>query len=92
MNSGRRRLNPEFDGTGEQSPFRDSVLALEYRKRMIESIVTHARSQGLDANNAIVDRHYVWFLRWYEGVLATGYLMGRTGVKYVTTKQAQRGE
>lgn len=50
---------------------------------MVESITRHARDQGLDANAPMVDRHYKWFIRWYEGVIATGYLMSRTGVKWL---------
>lgn len=61
--------------------YRDVLLALNHRKRMVEAMARHAQSQGLDATEEKVNRHYVWFLRWYEGVIATGYLMNRTGVK-----------
>lgn len=84
MNSGRRRAPFLAGFDAPEGAYRDTVLALEYRKRMVEAIVKHARLQGLDANVPLVERHYKWFLRWYEGIFATGYLIGRTGVKPIT--------
>ena len=48
---------------------------------MVEAITRHARDQGLDANEDMVNKHYAWFLRWYEGIFATGYLINRIGIK-----------
>lgn len=81
--SGRRKAPFLADFEEPECVFRDAAIRVEARKRMVESITRHARDQGLDANAPMVDRHYKWFIRWYEGVIATGYLMGRTGVKWL---------
>lgn len=64
--------------------FRDAAIYAEERKRKVTAITAHARAQGLDANEAMVSRHFAWFDRWYTGIIATGYLMNRTGVKRIT--------
>jgi hypothetical protein len=61
--------------------YRDVNLRLEARKRMVTQITEYARYKRLDATEEIVSRHYRWFFRWYTGGIATGYLMGRTGVE-----------
>jgi hypothetical protein len=53
------------------------------RSRTCMSIAARARRFGLDATPEIVNRHYAWFLRWYEGGIATGYLINRTGIKRI---------
>lgn len=88
-NSNKRRAPFLVDVDAPKGAYRDVVLAVEYRKRMIGQIVKHARSQGLDADSDMVNKHYPWFLRWYEGVLATGYLMNRTGVKRIGVRKWQ---
>lgn len=70
----------------------ETVRALNYRKDMVTAMTRHARDQGLDADEALVSRHYDWFHRWHIGVLATGYLMGRTGVKRIDRLKAFKGE
>jgi len=51
------------------------------RKLMCERICQRARRFHLDVTPERVDRHYEWFVRWYHGGIATGYLMNRTGVR-----------
>lgn len=53
------------------------------REARIRTLVRYARSKGLDANPDMVNKHLDWFNRWYAGALATGYLMNRTGVKFI---------
>ena len=79
--SGRRKPPFLVGFEGPEGVFRDAALRIEARKRMVESITRHARDQGLAANEQLVNRHYAWFILWYEGEIATGYLIGRTGVK-----------
>lgn len=64
--------------------FRDAATYAEERKRKVTAITAHARAQGLDANEEMVSRHFAWFDRYYTGVISTGYLMNRTGVKRIT--------
>lgn len=64
--------------------FRDAAIYAEERRRKVTAITAHARAQGLDANEEMVARHFAWFDRYYTGVIATGYLMNRTGVKRIT--------
>ena len=92
--SASSRRKPPFlaDFDTPDGAYRDTVLALEYRERMCEQMTKHARLQGLDANLPMVQRHYKWFLRWYEGIIATGYLMGRTGVQRMTPEQIREGK
>lgn len=84
MNSSRRKAPFLADFDEPEGEMRDAAIYAEERRRKVLAIVKHARSQGLDANKALVGRQYKWFLRWYEGVIATGYLMNRTGVKRIT--------
>jgi hypothetical protein len=64
---------------------------VDVRSRYIEAIVSHARSRGLDATKEIVGRHYDWFKRWHEGILPTGHLINRTGVKWIQKSRNQKG-
>ena len=82
----------QYELVGASSAYRDTVLALEHRKKMCEQMLKHARDQNLDATYDMVNRHYKWFLRWYEGVIGTGYLMGRTGVKRISAADETREE
>lgn len=88
MNSSRRKAPFLADFNEPVGEFRDAAIYAEERKRMVTSITRHAREQGLDADEQLVARHYAWFLRWYEGVIATGYLMNRTGVKYIVLDES----
>lgn len=54
---------------------------LDEREQLCRTIALYANLQGLDCDWQLVNRHMKWFIRWYNGGLATGYLMGRTGVK-----------
>jgi hypothetical protein len=51
------------------------------RLLLCEQIVARARTRGLDATVAKVNRNYLWWLRWYTGAISTGYLIRATGVK-----------
>jgi hypothetical protein len=51
------------------------------RRLMCQRIYERARRFHLDVTVEQIDRHYEWFLRWYNGGIATGYLMNRTGVR-----------
>lgn len=42
-----------------------------------------ARFAGLDAKPELVNRHYARFCQWYEGRLATGYLIRVTGIQRI---------
>lgn len=53
------------------------------REARVRTITRYARGKGLDANPDMVSRYLDWFNRWYAGMLATGYLMNRTGVKFI---------
>jgi hypothetical protein len=55
---------------------------LDERRSMCEQIARHAQNVGLDCDWILVNKHYQYFCSWYYGGLATGYLIGRTGVKY----------
>lgn len=90
--SGSRRRSPHLESEETSAVFRDTVLALDHRKRMVEAMTRHAREQGLDATEALVSKHYDWFHRYYTGVLATGYLMRRTGVKRIDRLKTFKGE
>jgi hypothetical protein len=54
---------------------------LDVREQLCRSIAEHANAVGLDCDWRFVNRHLDWFKRWHSGMIATGYLMGRTGVK-----------
>lgn len=88
MNSSRRKAPFLADFNEPEGEFRDAAIYAEERKRMVTSITRHARAQGLDADEKLVARQYAWFLRWYEGVIATGYLMNRTGVKHIVLDES----
>lgn len=66
------RSNPEY---------RDTVLAIEARKRMVVNIAGYARFRGLMVTDDQVSRHLKWFKLWYHGTITTGQLIGRTGLK-----------
>lgn len=53
------------------------------RKAKCEAIAFKARRFRLDVTVDVVERHYDWFERWDAGLIATGYLIGRTGVKRI---------
>jgi hypothetical protein len=53
------------------------------RSLMCQRICDKAKRFHLDVTPERVDRHYEWFLRWYHGGIATGYLMNRTGVRRI---------
>lgn len=55
--------------------------ALDRREALCKQIAYVANLASLDCDWQFVNRHLVWFKRWYFGTIATGYLMGRTGVK-----------
>lgn len=55
---------------------------LRDRWEMCHTIARSAWHKGLKVDPFIVNRHYKWFKLWYAGGLATGHLMGRTGVRF----------
>lgn len=83
-NSTRRKPPFLADFDEPVGEFRDAAIYAEERKRKVTAITARARAQGLDANEEMVARHFAWFNRYYTGVIAAGYLMGRTGVKRIT--------
>lgn len=54
---------------------------LDDREKLCRAMAKYANACGLDCDWQFVNKHMLWFLRWYNGAIATGYLMGRTGVK-----------
>lgn len=85
--------SPEYFAAAErairwQAEFERRAAARDAR---IQEIVRYARSKGLDANPAMVFRHLKWFEAWFTGYLATGYLMGRTGIKWIVKPENKQG-
>lgn len=65
---------------------------LAEREAICKAIAKHANERGLDCDWQFVNKHLTWFKRWHSGMIATGYLMGRTGVKMrVTTNPFREG-
>jgi hypothetical protein len=64
---------------------------LAAREARITQITAYARAKGLDANPVMVNRHLQWFERWYAGYLATGHLMGRTGLVKIPRDTSSNG-
>lgn len=61
----------------------DHVTAiLKERWDMCQQIARYAWNMGLKVDPFIVNRHYKWFKLWYAGGMATGHLIGRTGVRF----------
>jgi hypothetical protein len=58
---------------------------------MCQRIAAKARQFHLDVTPERVDRHYDWFLRWYHGGIATGYLINRTGIKRMSRAGQVKG-
>lgn len=59
------------------------------RRARCEAIAYKARRFRLDVDVDKVSRHYEWFVRWDEGNIATGYLMKRTGVRRIATRDTK---
>lgn len=53
------------------------------RQSKAEAITRRARRFGIDVTADAVLRHFDWFERWDNGLIATGYLIRRTGVKRI---------
>jgi hypothetical protein len=68
----------------DPKPF-DFMREAEFRRQRCEIIVGYARAKGIDATLPKVIRQFRIWNSWYEGRLATGYLMRQTGVKYIST-------
>lgn len=62
--------------------YAEVARAVQHRKDMVTAMTRHARFCGLDATEAMVNRHYDKFYRWHMGILSTGYLIKQTGVTY----------
>jgi hypothetical protein len=56
------------------------------RRARCEAIAVKARATGLDVTWEQVNRHYPNFCRWDEGRLATGYLIRRTGLHWISDR------
>lgn len=52
------------------------------RRAEVDRITAHAARAGLAVTADFVSDNLSWFRRWYMGLIATGHLMNRTGVKY----------
>ena len=63
---------------------------LRERWELCHKIARHAWSKGLSVDPFIVNRHLKWFKLWYAGGLATGHLMGRTGVRFRQRKPTRK--
>ena len=57
---------------------------------MAELITRHARSNGLDVDCGTVLKHIRAFEAWHHGFLATGHLMHKTGVRFMTRNNDTR--
>jgi hypothetical protein len=57
------------------------------RRRQCVVIARRARDKGLDADPARINRQFRIWLRWYEGRLATGYLIKATGVRRIKDRK-----
>ena len=51
------------------------------RREYCQRIVDHAGNSGLSVTYDMVSRNLRIFKRWYEGGLATGYLISHTGAR-----------
>lgn len=51
------------------------------REAKCKAIAEYADKMLLDCDWQFVNRHFKWFEMWYHGVVATGYLINRTGIK-----------
>lgn len=61
------------------------------RQNMCVRIAARARRFHLDVTPSVVDRHYDWFMRWYHGGIATGYLIQRTGIRRISVTRDGMG-
>lgn len=63
-------------------PHETAVLTLVYERRIrCSEIAEKARLMGFDVTWRTVSRQYKIWERWYQGRLATGYLIRQTGVR-----------
>lgn len=81
--SGEPSADDKWATLRDNPQYRDVVLALDARKLLVSKMTAHARAKMLDVSEELVNRHYKWFWRWYEGHLATGYLVNRLGLKRI---------
>jgi hypothetical protein len=58
-----------------------------FRADMVRLITNKAQHFRLDVTVETVNRHYTWFRRWYDGEIAKGYLIERTGIKQIPRAQ-----
>lgn len=56
--------------------------SLRERRAEVDKITAHAAKVGLSVTADMVSDKLEWFRRWYMGLISTGQLMNRTGVKY----------
>jgi len=64
----------------------DWLAALQARRKRCQAIALKARAAGLDVTWVKVNKHYQWFCRWDEGRLATGYLIQRTSIHWISDR------
>lgn len=62
--------------------FRTHSAEMAERRAEVDRITAHAAKAGLAVTADFVSDNLPWFRRWYMGLIATGHLMNRTGVKY----------
>lgn len=60
---------------------RDYLAEAAARRDLCKAIALKARHQGLNIEWEAVNRQLPIWKRWYNGQLATGYLIRQTGVK-----------
>lgn len=73
---------PWLNGTVDLT---DRIEAARERWRRCQIIAGVARDQGLNASPERVNYNYARWEAWYQGRLATGYLMRITGVGKIRT-------
>lgn len=62
------------------------IVAARMRYKRCQDISICARFIGLDVTPDRVNRKYEIWERWYQGRLATGYLMRITGVRRIQSR------
>ncbi len=68
-------------------PANMSSLQAEVAEKSTMSLLIYDRARvcGLDTDPNKIIRQFKWWIRWYRGDLATGYLMRMTGVRNVSS-------
>ncbi len=62
------------------------LAQVQARRKRCQAIALKARAMELDVTWVKVNKHYQWFCRWDEGRLATGYLIQRTSIHWISDR------